>query len=171
MGLVEEFSNHTGEEVRRRPVLKRWMVIAGLLLVLLVGGLVIWQVSVPRDIESVAQADPQAYVLDGYEMANGGQIDAAFSEEEDVGYMEFEDVPELDDGATYQVWLMPTGTGAPSSLGNFTAEELQSDNVEVQGLAQYRALMITEEQIRGQERPGGDTVAEFLLRMPDEANA
>ncbi|GAA4828511.1 anti-sigma factor domain-containing protein [Garicola koreensis] len=164
VGLVEEFSNHTGEEPRRRPVLKRWMFIAGFLLVLLVGGLVIWQVSVPRDIEAVAEADPQAHLVQGYEMADGGQVDAVFSQEEDLGYVEFNDVPELDEGATYQVWLLPTGTGSPSSVGNFTAEELQSENLQVQRLAQYRTLMITVESIRGLERPQGDTVAEFQLR-------
>ena len=165
VGLVEEFSNHTGEEVRRRPVLKRWMFIAGFLLVLLVGALVIWQISLPRDIEAVAQADPQAHLVEGYEMAEGGQLDAVFSAEEDVGYVEFHDVPELAEGDSYQIWLLPTGTGAPSSLGNFSAADLQSENVEIQGLAQYRTLMITVAEVRGEDRPGdSEIVAQVRLR-------
>lgn len=163
VGLVEEVSSHTAEEPRRKPVLKRWMFITGFLLVLLVGVIVVWQVSAPRDIEAVAQSDPDAHLVEDYEMAEGGRVDAVFSEVEDVGYVEFREVPELADGATYQLWLLPADAGQPSSLGNFTAEELESENVSIEGLAQYRTLMVTVEDIRGEERPQGEIVAQFLL--------
>lgn len=164
VGLVGEFSSHTGEEPRRTPVLKPWMFIAGFIVVLLVGAIVLWQVSAPRDIEAVAQADPDAHLVEGYDMAEGGQIDAVFSEVEDVGYVDFQDVPDLADGATYQLWLLPADTGQPSSLGNFTADELEADGANIERLAQYQALMVTVEEIRGEERPQGDIVAQFQLR-------
>lgn len=164
VGLVGEVSSHTGEEPRRAPVLKPWMFIAGFIVVLLVGAIVFWQVSAPRDIEAVAQADPDAHLVEGYDMAEGGQIDAVFSEVEDVGYVEFQDVPDLADGATYQLWLLPADTGQPSSLGNFTADELEADGASIERLAQYQALMVTVEEIRGEERPQGDIVAQFQLR-------
>lgn len=164
VGLVGDVSSHTGEEPRRTPVLKPWMFIVGFIVVLLVGAIVFWQVSSPRDIEAVAQADPDAHLVEGYEMAEGGQIHAVFSEVEDVGYAEFQNVPDLADGATYQLWLLPKDAGQPSSLGNFTADELEADGASIERLAQYRTLMITVEEIRGEERPQGDIVAQFQLR-------
>lgn len=164
VSLIEGISHHTDEEIRRKPVLKRWMFIAGFALVLLVGVAVIWQISSPRDIEAVAQADPDAHYVEGYEMAQGGQINAVFSEVEDVGYLEFEDVTELAEGDSYQVWLLPLDTGGPSSLGNFTADDLEDDGVDIHDLAQYSTLTVTVEEVRGLERPQGETVAEIPLR-------
>ncbi|WP_300344208.1 anti-sigma factor [Nesterenkonia sp.] len=164
VGLVEDISNHTGEEVRRTPVLKRWMFIAGFLAILLIGGIVIWQVSAPQDVQGLAASDPEAAVVEDYEMAQGGQLNAVFSEAEDVGHIEFSDVPELEGDATYQLWLMPADAAEPSSLGNFTAEELEADGVDIHTFAAYRSLLITVEDRRGEERPQGETVAEIPLR-------
>ncbi|NLS10865.1 hypothetical protein HGQ17_12850 [Nesterenkonia sp. MY13] len=163
VGLVEDISTHTGESERRTPVVKRWMFIAGFILVLIIGIVVIWQVTTPQNVRAIAEADEDAHVVEGYEMAEGGQLDAVLSSAEDVGFVDFEDVPELPDGDTYQVWLMPQGASEPSSLGNFTAEELEENGVEIPRMAQYRSLLITVEPIRNQERPEGESVAQLDL--------
>lgn len=167
VSLVEDISNHTGETTRRTPVIKKWMFIAGFALVLIIGAVVIWQLSVPRDVQAIADADPDAYLIEGQELGEDGQIDAVLSPTEDVGYAQFENVPTLEGETTYQLWLMPTGAAEPVSLGNFTAEELEDEVVDINNLAQYRSLLITVEQIRNEERPTGDTVAQFDLHSAE----
>lgn len=164
VGLVEDISNHTGVETRRRRSIPKWVYLAGFAAVLLIGLLVTLQITAPKDVHALAMAADDAQTVDNYEMAEGGLIDGVFSAEEDLGYTSFSDVPELEDGATYQVWLLPTGSGGPSTLGNFTAEELEDDGVEIHRLAAYRTLMITVEEVRGEERPQGDIVAQIPLR-------
>lgn len=163
VSLVEDISTHTGEEIRRQPVLKPWMFVVGFAAVLLAGLIVILQVSAPRDVQAIVAADPNAQLVEDYEMAEGGLIDAGLSAEEDLGYVSFEEVPDLEEDATYQIWLLPADAGGPSTLGNYTAEELQDEGVTIQRLAQYRTLMITVEEIRGEERPQGEIVAQISL--------
>lgn len=164
VGLVQNISSSTGETPRRTPVVKRWMLIAGFAAVVLIGIIVIWIVAGGRDIEALAESDPEAHEVTDYEMTEGGQIDAVLSPNEDVGYAEFTDVPELEGDDTYQLWMMPAETGAPSSIGNFTAEELEEDGADLHDISEYSALTVTVESIRGEERPTGDVVAEFSLQ-------
>lgn len=163
VGLVEDISNHTGETERRKPVIKKWMFVAGFALIVLIGALVIWQFSMPRDIQAVADADPDASAVEGYEMAEGGTIDAVLSTAEDVGYAQFQDLQELEGEDTYQLWLLPSGSGEPTSIGNFTSDELEDEVITINNLALHRSLVVTVEPIRGEERPQGDIVAQLPL--------
>ncbi len=163
VGLVENISNHTGEADRRTPVIKRWMFVAGFLLIVLIGAVIIWQVSIPRDIQALADADPEAEQVEGYQMEQGGTVDAVLSPNEDVGYAQFSDLPALEGEQTYQLWLLPAGAGEPSSLGNFTPAELEGEVVTISNLASHQTLLVTVENIRGAERPQGEAVAELPL--------
>lgn len=163
VGLVEDISNHTGEDERRKPVIKKWMFVAGFLVVVLVGALVIWQFLIPRDIQSVVDADPEVSTIAGYEMSEGGTINAALSGAENAGYVEFSDVPTLEGEDTYQLWLLPSGAGEPTSIGNYTAEELEEDVIGIENLTRHESLVITIEAIRNEERPQGDVVAQLSL--------
>lgn len=163
VGLVENISNHTGEAERRTPVIKKWMFVAGFLLILLIGAVIIWQVSIPRDIQALADADPGAEQIEGYQMQEGGTFDAVLSPTEDVGYAQFSDLPALEGEQTYQLWLLPVGAGEPSSLGNFTAGELEDEVITISSLASHQTLLVTVESVRGVERPHGETVAQLPL--------
>lgn len=164
MGMVESISSHTEEAPKREPLMKRWMILAGLAVVVLAAVLMIWGFTAGQDIEATADGDPEARVTEGIELSQGGTARAVMSSAEDVGYVDFSEVGELEGEDTYQLWLMPHETGQPSSLGNFTAEELEEEIVTVDGISSHRALQITVEDIRGVERPMGETVAEVQLR-------
>ncbi|RJN31801.1 anti-sigma factor domain-containing protein [Nesterenkonia natronophila] len=163
VGLVEDISTHTGEAERRKPVVKKWMFVAGFIAIVLIGALVIWQFTLPRDVQAVADADPDASVVEDYEMDEGGTIDAVLAPTEDVGYVQFQDVPSTEGEQTYQLWLLPNGAGEPASIGNFTAEELEDEIIDITNLAQHQALLVTVESVRGEERPQGDIVAQLPL--------
>ncbi|NDK31368.1 anti-sigma factor domain-containing protein [Nesterenkonia haasae] len=163
VSLVEDISNHTGEDERRKPVVKKWMFIAGFIAIVLIGALVIWQFTVPRDVQAIADADPDASLVEDYQMEQGGTIDAVLAPTEDVGYVQFEDVPGTEGDQTYQLWLLPSGAGEPASIGNFTADQLEDEIIDINNLAQHQALLVTVEEVRGEERPQGDIVAQLPL--------
>lgn len=163
MSMVEEFSSHTEETAKRDPIMKRWMIVTGLILVIVLAILLIWRFSVGQDIQAVADGDPEARMIDDVELAEGGTASAVISDEEDVAYLDFEDVATLD-GHTYQVWLLPADQRPPSSMGNFTSSELEEEIVTLRNVSSYTRVLITAEEIRGEERPTGDVMAEIPLR-------
>ncbi|GAA1820685.1 anti-sigma factor domain-containing protein [Nesterenkonia flava] len=159
MGMVEEFTERTEETEKRNPVMKKWMFIVGFLLIVAVGVIVIWQVTAGQNVQAIADSDPDAYQAEGIEMTQGGEIRAVLSPAEDIGYLEFTNVPELEGNATYQIWLLPVDGQTPSSLGNFTADELEEEVLPIRQLARYQNLQIMQAPHRGEERPIGDEVA------------
>lgn len=161
MGMVEEFSEHTEETIKREPLMKRWMIIAGLVVVLLVAGLLIWRFTIGQDVQAIADDDPEAETVDGIELAEGGTARAVISLEENVGYVDFADVGALEDAMTYQLWLLPSDQTPPSSLGNFSPDELEDDVVSLRNLDRYGTFLITAEEIEGGERPTGETIMEL----------
>ncbi|TDS87259.1 anti-sigma factor domain-containing protein [Nesterenkonia aurantiaca] len=164
MGMVESISSHTEVAPKREPVVKRWMIVSGLAVVVLAAVLLIWGLTIGQDVQATADGDPEARVVDGIELAEGGTARAVISEAENVGYVDFSEVGELEGDATYQLWLMPRDDAQPSSLGNFTAAELEEEIVTLRNIESNRALQITVEQIRGEERPMGETVGEIEMR-------
>lgn len=164
MGMVESISSHTEVTPKREPVVKRWMIVSGLGVVVLAAVLLIWGLTIGQDVQATADGDPEARVVDGIELAEGGTARAVISEAENVGYVDFSEVGELEGETTYQLWLMPRDDAQPSSLGNFTAAELEEEIVTLRDIESNRALQITVEQIRGEERPMGETVGEIEMR-------
>ncbi|MBO0594341.1 anti-sigma factor [Nesterenkonia sp. E16_7] len=164
MGMVESISSHTEVTPKREPVVKRWMIVSGLAVVVLAAVLLIWGLTIGQDVQATADGDPEARVVDGIELAEGGTARAVISEAENVGYVDFSEVGELEGETTYQLWLMPRDDAQPSSLGNFTAAELEEEIVTLRDVESNRALQITVEQIRGEERPMGETVGEIEMR-------
>lgn len=163
MSMVEEFSAHTEEATKRDPIMKRWMILAGLAVVFVLAALLIWRFTASQDIEAVADADPEAHAVEDLQLAEGGTARAVISEAEDVGYVDFQGVASLD-GASYQVWLIPTGEQLPSSLGNYSSAELEEEVITLPSIDGYDQLLITAEEIRGEERPTGDLIMELPLR-------
>ncbi len=163
MGMVEEFSSHTEETTKKDPFVKRWMIVTGLIVVVLLAILLIWRFTIGQDIQAVADADPEARTVDDIALADGGTASAVISDEEDVAYLDFEDVATLD-GHTYQVWLLPADQRPPSSLGNFTSSELEEEIITLRNISSYTQVLITAEEIRGEERPTGEVMAEIPLR-------
>ncbi|PRZ14205.1 anti-sigma factor domain-containing protein [Nesterenkonia sandarakina] len=164
MGMVESISSHTEVAPKREPVVKRWMIMSGLAVVILAAIGLIWGLTTGQDIQATADDDPEARVVDGIELSEGGTARAVISNAEGVGYVDFSDVGELEGDTTYQLWLMPRDEGQPSSLGNFTASELEEEIVTLRDIEANRALQITVETIRGEERPMGETAGEIELR-------
>ncbi|GAA1118363.1 anti-sigma factor domain-containing protein [Nesterenkonia jeotgali] len=164
MGMVESISSHTEVTSKREPVMKRWMIVTGLGVVVLAAILLIWGFASGQDIQATADGDPEARVVEGVELTEGGTARAVISTAEGVGYVDFFEVGELEGDTTYQLWLMPRDEGQPSSLGNFTAAELEEEIVTLRDIEANRALQITIETIRGEERPTGETAGEIELR-------
>lgn len=163
MGMVEEFSDHTEETTKRDPIMKRWMILTGLAVVLVLAAVLIWRFTAAQDIEAVADADPDARIVEDVELTEGGTVRAVISETEDVGYLDFEDVGSLE-GASYQVWLIPAGEQLPSSLGNYSSAELEEEIITLRNIGGYDQVLVTAEEIRGEERPTGDLIMELPLR-------
>lgn len=165
MGVVESAGFDAEETERQVPKAKRWMLIAGFLGVVLVGIIVWLIITAASDTRGAVEADEDAHTVER-EINEDGQLRAVLSEQEDVGFLEFEDVPDLEGDATYQVWLLPMGEGPISSMGNYTADELEDNGLDVSGIGQYQMLQITVERVRNEETPQGDTVAEVPLQVP-----
>lgn len=162
MSMVEEFSAHTEETTKRDPIMKRWMIVTGLVVVVLLAVLLIWRFTAGQDVQAIADGADDARTVEDIELAGGGTGHAVISEEEDVAYLDFEDVATLD-GHTYQVWLLSADQRAPSSLGNFTSSELEEEIISLRNISSYSHVQITAEEIRGEERPLGDVMAELPL--------
>lgn len=169
MSMVEEFSVHTEETTKRDPIMKRWMIITGLVVVILLAILLIWRFAAGQDVQAIADGADDARTVENIELAAGGDGYAVISEEEDVAYLDFEDVATLE-GHTYQVWLLPADQRAPSSLGNFTSSELEEEIISLRNVSSYSHVQITAEEIRGEERPLGEVMAELPLHedVPEE---
>lgn len=169
MSMVEEFSVHTEETTKRDPIMKRWMIITGLVVVILLAILLIWRFTAGQDVQAIADGADDARTVENIELAAGGDGYAVISEEEDVAYLDFEDVATLE-GHTYQVWLLPADQRAPSSLGNFTSSELEEEIISLRNVSSYSHVQITAEEIRGEERPLGEVMAELPLHedVPEE---
>ncbi|GAA3072236.1 hypothetical protein GCM10010467_11410 [Actinocorallia glomerata] len=163
MGMVEEFSTHTEETAKREPIMKRWMVLTGLAVVVLLAVVLVWRFTGGQDVVATADGAEDARVLDGLELAEGGTAEAVLSASEDVGYVDFQDVADLD-GLSYQVWLLPSDERPPSSLGSYSAEELEEEIITLRAIGGYEQLLVTAEQIRGEERPSGEVIVEIPLR-------
>ena len=161
MSMVEEFSSHTEETTKRDPIMTRWMIVTGLVVVILLAILLIWRFTAGQDVEAIADGADDSRTVDDIELAEGGSGYAVISEAEDVAYRDFEDVATLD-GHTYQVWLL-SADRPPSSLGNFSSSELEEEIVSLRNISSYTHVQITAEEIRGEERPLGDVMAEFPL--------
>lgn len=161
MSMVEEFSSHTEETTKRDPIMTRWMIVTGLVVVILLAILLIWRFTAGQDVEAIADGADDSRTVDDIELAEGGSGYAVLSEAEDVAYLDFEDVATLD-GHTYQVWLL-SADRPPSSLGNFSSSELEEEIVSLRNISSYTHVQITAEEIRGEERPLGDVMAEFPL--------
>ncbi|GGE64808.1 anti-sigma factor domain-containing protein [Nesterenkonia cremea] len=161
MSMVEEFSSHTEETTKRDPIMTRWMIVTGLVVVILLAILLIWRFTAGQDVEAIADGADDSRTVDDIELAEGGSGYAVISEAEDVAYLDFEDVATLD-GHTYQVWLL-SADRPPSSLGNFSSSELEEEIVSLRNISSYTHVQITAEEIRGEERPLGDVMAEFPL--------
>lgn len=162
MSMVEEFSAHTEETTKRDPIMKRWMIVTGLVVVILLAVLLIWRFTAGQDVQAIADGADDARTVEDIELAGGGTGHAVISEEEDVAYLDFEDVATLD-GHTYQVWLLSADQRAPSSLGNFTSSELEEEIISLRNISSYSHVQITAEEIRGEERPLGEVMAELPL--------
>ena len=163
MGMVEAFSSHTEETSKREPVMKRWMIVTGFFVVVLLAVVLIWRFTLGQDVVAAADGAPDALEMEGLELVEGGSARAVLSESEDVGYVDFEDVGSLD-GLTYQVWLLAVDERPPSSLGSFSSEELESEVITLRGITGYDQVLVTAEQVRGEERPMGEVMVEIPLR-------
>lgn len=169
VGLVEDISNHTEVADAKAPMMKRWMLITGFLAVVIIGAIFLWMVLSSPDAREAADSDENAMEVDStivvetVDADEEGTISGRISEEEGLGYLDFSNIPELTGNDTYQVWLLPQEQRLPSSLGNFTASELEEDGIELRNLNDYVALQITVEQIRNEERPTGASVGEVRL--------
>lgn len=162
MSMVEEVSTHTEEAPKRQPVVKRWMVVTGFIVVLVLAAFLIWRFTIGQDVQERVDEAEDVATSEQVELEEGGTAQLVVSEEEDLGYAEFTDVEAMD-GLTYQVWLLPAGEGQPSSLGSFSAEELSDETVELRGIGSYERLAVTAEEIAGAERPTGEVVVEIPL--------
>lgn len=163
MGMVEEISSHTEEAAKREPLMKRWMLVTGFVVVVLLAVLMIWRFTAGQDVVAVTDEAEDTQELADLELAEGGSARAVLSESEDLGYVDFDDVADLD-GMTYQVWLLAADERPPSSLGSYSSTELEEEIITMRGISGYVQLLVTAEEIRGEERPTGEVMIEVPLR-------
>lgn len=156
---VEEYEVEEDPEQQRRS--RTMFIVVGIVLVVAVLAAVIFLNTGDMRIRSSVDEADDTVTVDA-EMEEGTAT-GRFSREEDAAYLTFENVPELSEDESYQVWLFEEPGGSVVSVDTYTAEELEDDEVEFRGVAAYELLWITVEPQTGSETPSGTAVVEMPL--------
>ncbi len=157
---VDEYEVEENPDHQRRS--RTMFIVVGAVLILAVLVAVIFLNTGDQRIRSaVDNADDQTSVA---ATMDGASVTGHFSNEEDVAYLSFSDVAELEEDERYQVWLFEEPGGSVVSVGTYTAEELEDGEVQFRGVTNYELLWITVEPETGSETPSGTALVEMSLQ-------
>lgn len=151
LDLVDELSEHP-EEPANRPV-KKWMLVAGMLAILVVGGIVLLTLLTPKDSSGkiVDASDAQTSTED---ITNGGSANIVISESEDGIAVQALDLPVAPEGFDYQ-WSATASDGSIRLLD--ALEDDKTDKwVSVHDLARLDDLTLSLETDGGLDVPEGE---------------
>ncbi|NWN88387.1 MAG: anti-sigma factor [Micrococcaceae bacterium] len=163
IGFIEGVEEY---EVAEDPVQQRrsrtmFIVVGAVLIVAVIVAFIFLNTGDQRIRSTVDGAD-DTVTTEPLEM-DEGSVTGHYSNQEDVAYLTFEDVPEIDDDQIYQVWLFEEPGGSVVSVDTYTQEQLENDEVQFRGVTAYELLWITVEPDTGSENPSGSAVVEMPL--------
>ena len=156
---VEEYEVEQDPDQQRRS--RTMFIIVGAILIIAVIVAVIFLNTGDQRIRgSVDNADDVNNVT---AELDGSTVTGHYSLEEDAAYLTFNEVPDLSEDERYQVWLFEEPGGAVVSVGTFTAEQLENDEVQFSGVTSYELLWVTVEPETGSETPSSTALVEMPL--------
>src|SRR5699024_12147001 len=92
-----------------------------------------------------------------------GTATGHFSASEDAAYLTLENIPELSEDETYQVWLFDEPGGSVVSVDTYPAEDRENDEVEFRGVAADVRQWITRALQTESRAPGGTAGVEMSI--------
>lgn len=162
IGFIESAEDY---EVVQDPVQQRrsrtmFLVLGTILLLAVILAVIFLNTGDQRIPNAVDDASDVATVS---ATMDGATVTGHYSVAEDLAYLSFQEVAELEDDQRYQVWLFEEPGGAVVSVGTFTAEELENNEVQFRGVNDYALLWVTVEPETGSETPSSTALVELLL--------
>ena len=95
---------------------------------------------------------------------DGATVTGYVSNEEDVAYLSFGGVAELERMNATKCGSLKNLGGAVVSVGTYTAEQLENGEVQFRGVNNYELLWVTVEPETGSENPSGAALVEMPLQ-------
>lgn len=146
---------------RRGAPVKKWMLVAGAALVVVIGIIALVLALMPPDIagdvKSASDVTEQTVQVDG-----GGQAVLRLSASKDAGSLTLDDLPGAPQGQTYQVWVEATGGGSATSLEVLDPKDTQA-TAGFRSLKDIGAVQVTTEPEGGSTEPGENVVLDIDL--------
>src|SRR5699024_2183429 len=129
IGFIEGVEEYEVEEdpVQQRRSRTMFIVVGAVLIVAVIVAIIFLNTGDQRIRSTVDGAD-DTVTTEPLEM-DEGSVTGHYSNQEDVAYLTFEDVPEIDDDQIYQVWLFEEPGGSVVSVDTYTQEQLENDEV------------------------------------------
>lgn len=156
---VEEYEVEQDPDQQRRS--RTMFIIVGAVLIIAVIVAVIFLNTGDQRIRgSVDNADDVTNITADLD---GSTVTGHYSLDEDAAYLTFNEVPDLGEDERYQVWLFEEPGGAVVSVGTFTADQLENDEVQFRSVNSYELLWVTVEPETGSETPSGTALVEMPL--------
>ncbi|HJF14412.1 MAG TPA: anti-sigma factor [Enteractinococcus helveticum] len=138
-----------------------FIVVGAVLLIAVIVAVIFLNTGDQRIRSAVDDADDQTSVS---ATMDGASVTGHFSAEEDVAYLSFSDVADLEEDQRYQVWLFEEPGGSVVSVGTYTAQQLENGDVQFRGVNNYELLWITVEPETGSETPSSTALVEMPLQ-------
>lgn len=160
LGLVDDAAQDRAP--RRAAPVKKWMLVTGAAVVIVIGIIALVVALMPRDIagevKDASDATEQTVQVDG-----GGQAVLRVSESMDAGSLTLSDLPGAPQGRTYQVWVEATGGGSATSLEALDPKDTQA-TVGFESLDDIGSVLVTTEPAGGSAEPGDAVVLDIDLQ-------
>lgn len=162
IGFIETVDEYEVEEdpAQQRRSRAMFIVVGAVLIIAVIVAVIFLNTGDQRIRSAVDNADDRTSVS---ATMDGASVNGHFSAEEDVAYLSFSDVPELEEDQRYQVWLFEEPGGSVVSVGTYTAQQLENGEVQFRGVNNYELLWITVEPETGSETPSSTALVEMPL--------
>ncbi|OAV59503.1 anti-sigma factor domain-containing protein [Enteractinococcus helveticum] len=164
IGFIETVDEYEVEEDpdQQRRSRAMFIVVGAVLIIAVIVAVIFLNTGDQRIRSAVDNADDQTSVS---ATMDGASVTGHFSTEEDVAYLSFSDVTELEEDQRYQVWLFEEPGGSVVSVGTYTAQQLENGEVQFRGVNNYELLWITVEPETGSETPSSTALVEMPLEQ------
>lgn len=162
IGFIETVEEYEVEEdpAQQRRSRTMFLIVGAVLVIAAIVAVIFLNTGNQRIRSAVDNADDVASVTADFD---GSPVAGHYSVEEDAAYLSFNEVPEIAEDERYQVWLFEEPGGEVVSVGTYTAEQLENDEVQFRGVNSYELLWITVEPETGSETPSSAALVEMPL--------
>ncbi|GAA4474348.1 hypothetical protein GCM10023190_08100 [Enteractinococcus fodinae] len=162
IGFIESVDDYEVEEdpAQQRRSRTMFIIIGAVLVIAVLVAVIFLNTGNQRIRSAVDSADDVTSVTADLD---GSTVAGHYSTEEDAAYLSFNEVPELAEDERYQVWLFEEPGGHVVSVGLFTAEQMENDEVRFRGVNSYELLWITVEPETGSDTPSSAALVEMPL--------